>query len=148
MGKKIEEGIAAVRKGEYMIGMTLLSEAYSVDKHLAMEGKPADGLSHYGLCVAMVQKKFKPAIELCKRALQEQFYNPEHYANLSRVYDAGGNRKRAIETIEEGLKILPDEPLLVKERKKYGHRARPAVPFLDRQNPINQALGRSRQTKK
>ena len=52
-----------------------------------------------------MQKKYKPAIDLCKRAIELQFYNGDHYANLARVYVAAGNRKKAIETVEQGLKL-------------------------------------------
>ena len=86
--------------------------------------KTATGLSYFGLCLALVQKKFKPAIELCKRAIELQFYNGDHYANLSRVYAAAGNRKKALETVQTGLKLLPEHESLREVRRTLGVRSR------------------------
>lgn len=148
IGKAILEGMEAVRAEEYLLGLTLLTDAYAGVKGGQLEGKSAAGLSYYGLCVALVQKKFKPAIDLCKHALEAQFYNPDHYVNLSRVYEAAGNRKKALEAILEGLKVLPDEKNLLDRRNQLGQRSHPPVPFLSRSNPINRALGRVRHAKK
>ena len=114
----------------------------------SMSAKTATGLSFFGLCLALVQKKYKPAIELCKRAIELQFYNGDHYANLSRVYTAAGNRKKALETAESGLRLLPDHEALRDVRRSFGIRSRPPVPFLDRSNPINVSLGQARHAKK
>lgn len=134
---------------EYLLGLTLLTDAYSDAKgDLRVEGKSVVGLSYYGLCVALVQKKFKPAIELCKMALESQFYHPDHYVNLSRVYELAGNRKKSLDIVLEGLKVLPDEKMLIDRQHQFGKRSRPSVPFLLRSNPINRALGRARHAKK
>jgi tetratricopeptide (TPR) repeat protein len=95
-----------------------------------------------------VQKKFKPAIDLCKRAIELQFYNVDHYANLGNVYVAAGNRKKAIEIVEQGLKAHPEDETLLEVRRQLGVRARPPVPFLDRAHPINVTLGQARHAKK
>ena len=95
-----------------------------------------------------MQKKYKPAVDLCKRAIDLEFYNGDHYANLSRVYLAAGNRKKAIETVEAGLKLMPDHEELRRTRRELGVRSRPSVPFLDRNHPINVTLGQSRHAKK
>ncbi|HXI14070.1 MAG TPA: hypothetical protein VNM92_15710 [Thermoanaerobaculia bacterium] len=138
-----------MQEEEYLLGLTLLTEAYSDGSgQLVVEGKSAVGLSYYGLCVALVQRKFKPAIELCKMSLDSQFYHPDHYVNLSRVYEIAGNRKKSLDVVLEGLKVLPDEAMLIERRNQLGKRSRPAVPFLSRTNPINRALGRARHAKK
>ena len=94
-----------------------------------------------------MQKKFKPAIDLCKRAVELQFYSADHHANLARVYVAAGNRKKALESVEAGLRIHPEDGRLIAVRKSLGIRKRPAVPFLDRSNPINVSLGMARRSK-
>jgi tetratricopeptide (TPR) repeat protein len=95
-----------------------------------------------------MQKKLKPAIDLCRRAIELEFYNGDHYANLARVYVVAGNRRKALETLEQGLKLVPEHEYLLQVRKEMGVRARPAVPFLDRAHPINVSLGQSRHAKK
>ena len=142
--KAILAGIAAAKAEEYLQALNLLTEAYSGP---TVDPKAAEGLSYYGLCLALVQKKFKPAIEFCRKAIEMQFYDGAHYENLARVYLAAGMRKKAVETTDEGLKILPEHEGLLALRKELGVRARPALPFLSRENPLNQALGRARQKK-
>lgn len=144
MNRAIQEGISSVREEDYLKGLNLLAEGYSGQVETVLP----DGLSHYALCIALVQRKFKPAIDLCKKAIELQFYNAEHYANLARVYVAAGNRKKAVETAEQGLKILPDDETLIAVRRELGLRARPALPFLSRENPLNRKLGQARATSK
>jgi tetratricopeptide (TPR) repeat protein len=147
---RIDEAVALTKAEEYLRAPTLFLDVYGGEDPPSpmLSSKTATGLSHFGLCLALVQKKYKPAIDLCKRAIELQFYNVDHYANLARVYIAAGNRKKALETIEQGLKPHPDDETLLKVRKQLGVRARPPVPFLDRAHPINVTLGQARHAKK
>lgn len=146
---KIHEAINATRREDYLLGLTLFADVYgSDDAPPLLDGVMATGLSFFGLCIALVQKKYKPAIDLCTRAVKLQFYNGEHYANLARVYVAAGNRKKAVEAAEQGLKVVPEHGELMKVRAELGFRARPTVPFLDRRHPINVAIGMKRHAKK
>ena len=139
----MRRGIQAVRQEEYLLGLSLLSEAYSSRRDVP----PPDGLSYYAVCVALVQKKFKPSVDLCKKAIELQFYHPEHYANLARVYMAAENRKKALATVEQGLKVMPEDESLLKLRTELGLRRKPPIPFLPRGNPLNVMLGRARHAK-
>ena len=145
---RINEAISAARDEDYLLALTLFIDIYGgEDAPTSLNNKAAAGLSYFGLCLALVQKKYKPAIDLCKRAIELQFYSAEHHANLARVYVAAGNRKKAMESLEAGLKIHPEDDYLLAVRKTLGVRARPAVPFLDRSNPINVSLGKARHAK-
>ena len=149
MRHKLNEAIDETRAEEYLKALTLFNEYYSADDIPSISSTiAATGLSYFGLCMALIDKKYKAAIDLCKRAIELQFYNGDHYANLSRVYLAAGNRKKALETVEAGLKLDPEHEGLVAARHLVGVRAKPAVPFLDRANPINVSLGQSRHAKK
>ncbi|HEY0592104.1 MAG TPA: hypothetical protein VGE86_11625 [Thermoanaerobaculia bacterium] len=139
----MRRGIQAVREEEYLLGLSLLSDAYSSRRDVP----PPDGLSYYAVCVALVQKKIKPAVDLCKKAIELQFYHAEHYANLARVYIAGDNRKKALLAIAEGLKISPEDENLLKLRAELGRRRKPAIPFLPRDNALNVMIGRARHAK-
>lgn len=146
--KDIDNAINATRSEDYLRALTLFSEIYMTEESPPIQTpKDASGLSFFGLCLALVQKKFKPAIDLCKRAIELEFYNGDHYANLSRVYAAAGNRKKAVETAEAGLKLNPESDMLLAARKDLGLRARPALPLLDRANPINISIGQARRAK-
>ena len=149
MPTAIEEAIQLARDEEFLRALTMFLDLYGTDDAPPMRTpKDATGLSFFGLSIAVMQKKIKPAIDLCRRAIELEFYNGDHYANLARVYIIAGNRKKALETLEQGLKLVPEHDYLLEVRKSMGVRARPAVPFLDRAHPINVTLGQSRHAKK
>jgi len=145
----IDEAIEAVREDDYLRALTIFVDVYGgEDPPLPTNTKAAAALSYFALCLALVQKKFKPAVDLAKRAVEMQFYNPEHWVNLTRIYAAAGQRRKAVETAETGLKQHRDYEPLIRARRALGVRARPAVPFLDRAHPINVSLGQSRHARK
>lgn len=145
----VEAAIQAVREEDYLRAVTLFHDIYQTEDAPPIQTpRDATGLSYFGLALALVQRKYKPAIDLCKRAIELEFYNGDHYANLTKVYVAAGNRKKALETVEAGLKLLPDHEGLLATRTAIGVRAKPSLPFLDRSHPINVTLGQSRHAKK
>ena len=147
--KRIDRAILMTEDGQYLEALTEFLEIYgTTDSPPLNSAKAAAGLSAFGLCLAMVQKKYRAASDLCKRAIDLEFYNGDHYANYARVYLLVGNRKKALETVEGGLKIAPENDNLLKVRRELGVRSRPAVPFLDRSHPINVSLGQARHAKK
>ena len=149
MAASIDAAIREARGGEYLAALTMFLDLYGTpDSPPLNTPKAATGLSWFGLCVALVRKEYKPAIDLCRRAIELEFYNGDHYANLARVYAAAGKRKKAVETANDGLRVAPDDPYVREVRHSLGVRARPAVPFLDRTHPINVSLGQSRHAKK
>jgi tetratricopeptide (TPR) repeat protein len=149
MPTPLEEAILAAREEDFLRALTLFIDIYGTEDSPPMRTpKDASGLSFFGLALALMQKKFKPAIDLCRRAIDLEFYNGDHYANLARVYVAAGNRKKAVETAEQGLKLVHSHDYLEAVRRTLGVRSRPAVPFLDRTNPINVSLGQARHAKK
>jgi tetratricopeptide (TPR) repeat protein len=145
----VEEAIQAAHQGDFLRALTGFLDIYGhEDAPPIRNPKDATGLSFFGLSLAVMQKKFKPAIDLCRRAIDLEFYNGDHYANLARVYVAAGNRKKALETVSKGLELIPEHEYLTQVRASLGVRSRPAVPFLDRSNPINVSLGQARHAKK
>jgi hypothetical protein len=145
----IDEAIRAAREEDFLRALTLFLDVFGTeDAPPIRTPKDASGLSWFGLCLALVRKQMKPAIDLCRRAVELEFYNGDHYANLARVYIAAGNRKKAVETCEQGLKLVPEHDYLLAVRKSLGVRSEPALPFLARTNPINVSLGQARHAKK
>lgn len=145
----IEEAIRAAREEDFLRALTMFIDIYGTeDTPPITTPKAASGMSFFGLALALMRKQIKPAIDLCRRAIDLEFYNGDHYANLARVYVAAGNRKKALETLEQGLKLAPGHDYLIAVRKALGVRSRPPVPFLDRSNPINVSLGQARHAKK
>ena len=147
--KDIDSAIALTREHDYLHALTRFVEIYGTKESPPIQNaKDASGLSFFGLCLALVQKNYRTGIDLCKRAIDLEFYNGDHYANLSRVYLAQGNRKKAVDTAEQGLKLVPEHDELLEVRKELGVRSRPSVPFLDRSNPVNVSLGQARHSKR
>ncbi len=145
----IETAIALTKRHDYLHALTLFTEIYGTETAPPIKNaKDASGLSYFGLCLALVQKKYKTGMELCKRAIDLEFYNGDHHENLARVYMARGDRKKAVDTAEAGLKVHPEHEGLLEVRKELGIRARPPVPFLDRSNPVNVSLGQARHAAK
>ena len=145
----IEEAIEASQEDDHLRALNLFLDIYGTDEAPPIRTpKDARGLSYFGLSLALMRKQYKPAIDLCRRAIDLEFYNGEHYANLARVYAAAGNRKKAVETADAGLKLAPEHEYLTEVRQSFGVRAAPAVPFLTRSNPVNVSLGQARHAKK
>jgi tetratricopeptide (TPR) repeat protein len=147
--KDIDAAIALTKEDDYLHALTRFVEIYGTKESPPIQNpKDASGLSFFGLCVALVQKNYRTGIDLCKRAIDLEFYNGDHYANLARVYSAQGNRKKAVDTAEQGLKLVPEHESLLAVRKELGVRSKPPVPFLDRSNPVNVSLGQARHSSK
>jgi tetratricopeptide (TPR) repeat protein len=144
----IEQAINVARRDDYLRALNMFVEVYGEGVPSVKNPKDAAGLSYFALTVALVKRDFRNAIEICKRAITLEFYNGDHHANLSRIYLAAGNRKKAVETADAGLKVVPEHEYLTEVRKELGVRARPAVPVLARTNPINVSLGQARHAKK
>lgn len=140
----ISTGVAYVERGDYKQGYTALHSVYGQP---ANSPPPSDGLSHYGLCVAVVEKQTHKGVLLCRTAINEQFFNSVHFVNLVRLHIIRGNRKAAVDALHEGLTRLPNDRALFKVRDEIGHREPPVVSFLPRGNPINAALGKIRAKK-
>jgi tetratricopeptide (TPR) repeat protein len=144
----IDEAILAAREEDFLRALTIFIDVYGTDDKSVRTPKDGKGLSYFGLSLALVRKEMKSAIDLCRRAIELEFYNGDHYANLARVYAVAGNRRKAIETAEQGLKLAPEHDYLQSVRKSFGVRSEPYVPFLTRTNPINVSLGQARHAKK
>ncbi|HEX6179263.1 MAG TPA: tetratricopeptide repeat protein [Thermoanaerobaculia bacterium] len=137
------------RAEEYLKALTIFVEIYGTAEAPPIQSqKDASGLSFFGLCLALVRKQYKNAVDLCKRAIDLEFYNGDHYANLAKVYLAAGQRKKAVETADQGLKLAPENEDIIEVRKELGVRSRPAVPLLDRGHPINVTIGQARHARK
>lgn len=144
----IDEAVKATKEEDFLRALNLFLDIYGTeDAPPIRTPRDASALSYFGLCLALVKKQFSTSIKLCRHAADLEFYNGDHYANLARVYLAAGNRKRAVETAEQGLRLVPEHDYLLAVRASLGVRAKPAVPFLERSNPINVSLGHARTAK-
>lgn len=109
-------------------------KAYKEDK-----ARP-EYMSYYGLCKA-IKGEIGLGLELCTRAIKEDFSKPDFYLNLAKVYLAAGNKKGALKVIQKGLKFDPNSEEMNKILVELGFRAKSVIPGLNRSNPVNKYLG-------
>lgn len=131
----VEKGIGFARDGRF-------SEALSVfDEDLCFTQHPT-AMSYYAVCLANVEGNYDKAISLCLMAAEKEFYNPEIYLNLGKIFLLNGQKSVAVRAFRKGLKFDNCHFDILKEMKKLGVRRKPIVGFLPRQNPVNRLLGR------
>jgi tetratricopeptide (TPR) repeat protein len=98
--------------------------------------------SYYGLAIGLAERRLDRALELCRSAAREEFFQPVHYHNLARLHLAFGFRAEAIRYLRRGLMIDPDNQVIDAALRRLGIRRRPPLAFLRRQNLVNRWLGR------
>ena len=97
--------------------------------------------SYYGLALALAERRFDRALELCRSSAKEEFFNPALYHNLARVHLAFGFKAEGIRYLRRGLMIDPENEPLASELACMGARRRPPIAFLSRRHRINRLLG-------
>lgn len=144
--ERVKEAVQLTRSAKYAEALELfeqhlhtLSGGTISDKRVA-----AAAFSYYGLCVAMVRRKYAQAVEYCNISLKANFMDPDHRANLAQVYLERGERRKAVETLNAGLRLEPNNTQIHLIFDRIGRRAPPVLSFLSRDNPLNVWLGRKR----
>jgi tetratricopeptide (TPR) repeat protein len=139
----LDQAIAQTAEGEYLPALNLFLEVFG-------EGVPAGtrGASEFALCLALVNREYDRAIGLAEAALENDPERGSNFWNLAKIYIAAGERKRAVEIVDRGLELQPENERLLEIRNDLGKRARPPLPFLGRNNALNQAIGRRRYMKR
>ena len=99
--------------------------------------------SSLGVAVALAERDFEQARDLCESAVKQEFFNPDLYFNLSRVYLAFGRRPEALRYLRRGQMIDPGHAGIQRSLSELGRRL-PVVPFLPRRHPLNRVFGSAR----
>jgi len=107
------------------------------DKRLA-----ATAFSYYGLCVAMVKRRYSEAVKYCQISLRSNSFDPDHRYNLAKVYLERGDRRKAVETLNAGLKLDRRHRGINAIFDEIGRRRPPVIPFLRRDSFLNILLGK------
>lgn len=136
------EGVKLCRGGNWDTGLLYLNRAMgSADGRLELEGL---ALSYFGYGIARYHRMFNEGIDLCKRSIDLQFYEPENYLNLARTYLLRDRYSFAIDVLRRGLKEHEDYRPLRLLYDQINRRRPPVVSFLRRSHPVNYFLGRLR----
>jgi len=130
----IEKGIGLAREGEYEQALKVFDQDLCFTQH-------PTAMSYYALCLANVEGNFDKAISLCLMAAEKEFYNPEIYMNLGRIFLLNGQKAVAVRAFRKGLKFDNSHFGIMSEMRKLGVRRKPVISFLQRTNPVNKFLG-------
>jgi len=85
--------------------------------------------------------RFDKALDLCRSAAKEEFFNPALYHNLARVHLAFGFKAEGIRYLRRGLMIDPENAPIMADLKVLGVRRLPPLRFLSRRHMLNRWLG-------
>lgn len=120
--------------------------AIQIEKQRCVKSPQMRYLSYYGLSLAQAHGATPQAIHACEAAVRRDFYNPDLYLNLGRVYLLAGKTTRALAVFEQGLALAPRHRAMRDELSKVDRRGRPPLPMLHRNHPLNYWLGRIRRS--
>lgn len=141
-GELAWRGIELCRRGEWQEGFYWLSLA--ADATVETNAVPSLFFAYLGYGLARFQDETVEGVRLCRRAVELDIYQPENYYYLASTLLLAGDRRSAIDAIEEGLQIDASHRGLKELKREIGQRRRPVVPFLPRQNLLNRSFGRLR----
>ena len=92
----------AIRQGRYDKAALLLKSTIKYDST-----RPAY-YSWYGFSLAMLNTRLHEARDVCKKALQMEFYNADYHANLGFVYFKAGLKSLAVKHFQDALRWDPE----------------------------------------
>lgn len=130
-----EQGQRLLQANDAQAAIQALREAQ------ALAPEHAQIRSALGLAVALGGRDFESARTLCESAAKQEFFNPDLYLNLAKVYLAVGRRPEALRYLRRGQMIDPGHAAIREEIAELGLRRHPIVPFLPRRHLINRMLG-------
>jgi tetratricopeptide (TPR) repeat protein len=143
-GDAFSKGLDAVARGEFHEALSHFEATLQAQRRSPAIQPGMRALSYYGLCLALSSNRLREARELCETAVEEEFYNPELYLNLGRVYLRSGDRARAFGSFVRGLQLNPRDAALVRQIRRLGVRQPLVIGFLGRGHILNRLLGRLR----
>lgn len=130
----VEKGMRLAREGRYFEALKVFDDDLCFTQH-------PTAMSYYAVSLANVEGNYDKAISLCLMAAEKEFYNPDIYLNLGRIFLLNGQKSVAIKAFKKGLKYDESHNSLRKEIQDLGVRRRPVVSFLPRQSFLNKFLG-------
>ena len=136
------KGLIALEERRYLEALAYFESSLNLEEKSGNPAPRMKYLSYYGLSLSLAAGRTHEAIEMCERALSVEFYNPDLYLNVARVYLSAGERRRAHKAICQGLRIEKGHAGLINELKRMGLRRRPVFAFLPRNHILNRFTGR------
>ena len=135
-------GVEACKAGKWKEGLAILGKIAEGDR----QGLELTGTfySYLGYGIARYERRVQEGLALCRHSIKVQFYEPENYVNLARVYLLKRNRRKAVEALNQALRLNANHPGARALAQEIGWRRSPVIPFLPRGNLLNRWLGKLR----
>ena len=102
---------------------------------------PPQLLSALGLCIAMAENKIQDGVQYCQRAINSEAFEAQFYYHLGMVYLKAPNKRKALSSFYNGLKMNPNHPRIRKKLYEMGVRKLPLLSFLPRNHFLNKFFG-------
>lgn len=140
---KAQHGIDLCRRGDWQRGIEIL--AMVADEKDAGTELPGLFYSYLGYGIARFdRRRLREGLALCEHGAKREFYQPENYFNLARVYLIANQRRKAIDAVVAGRQVDRRHPGLAQLHRELGIRRPPVLRFLHRDHFLNRLFGRLR----
>lgn len=136
-----QRGLTLMKEGNYQEASGYFREAIRRDRSQDLFEKEAKYLSYYGLCLALGEGKVAEGLNFCKKAIEEDVFQPYFYLHLGKVYLKKGSKRKAIKAFRQGLEFDKGNEQIKSELEQLGARKMPFFPFLSRNHPLNKYIG-------
>lgn len=130
----IEKAIETAKKEKYQKAV-LLFEQDELYKLSPMAS------SYYALCLAQTGGSVERALKIAADAAKKEFYDPDAFFNLGKIYLLAEKKELAVKAFVKGLKFDNTHHGLLKEMNALGIRQRPSIAFLPRKSALNVMAG-------
>ncbi len=133
-----EQAVSDYRRGSFGTAARTLS--------LLIENGSRDPahLSYCGLLLALTGGRER-GVTLCEEAVVRNGRRASLlYRNLARALDVAGRKRDAIDALNRGLLIHPEERQLLRELQRLVPRSQPLFPALGRRHVLNRYAGKAR----
>jgi predicted Zn-dependent protease len=97
--------------------------------------------SMLGFCIAKERGHARKGLELCKKSIELDPENPDHYYFLAKIHLVAKNKAEAFQVLRQGMSATNSHPIIQNLLIELGPRKNPVIPWLDRNHPINKYLG-------
>ena len=108
------------------------------------EPLPGAFYSYLGYGLASHEREYQEGLDLCKIGVEVSEFEVESYLYLAKTYMLFGRRKPAIDALERGLRVDPEDEKLARMRSEFGWRRSTAVSSLPRGHFVNRLSGELR----
>ena len=137
-------GLASLVDGDALVASDCFQSAILTEVQHGVKRPQMRYLSYYGLSRAQAFGATPQSIQACETAARKDFFNPDLFLNLGRVYLLAGKTTKALAAFERGRAIAPAHKGLLAEITKIDRRATPPLGIVARSHPLNKLLGRIR----